>query len=181
MANDRCKHSWRMTDVHYGFMVVEKCFHCKNERSYFTAEHTPPKEEYREGEHFWNYLGSAQSVKFSLKCSECDLVVPLDEILGLMTCSGCTDDCEINSAVRICERQRIWPYIALLSEAGAKNKQQTAEKLAILSTYFNDRIRTEGKKILVLPGWLIKDPDMCRGSVLEDVGMFEMEVGSTTP
>jgi hypothetical protein len=49
------------------------------------------------------------------------------------------------------------------------------EKLAILSTYFNDRIRTPGKKIIVVPGWLVRDIDVCKGTVLKDVGMFEVE------
>ena len=39
-------------------------------------------------------------------------------------------------------------------------KAHMAEKLAVLSQYFNDRIRTEGKKILVVPGWLVRDIDM---------------------
>ena len=120
-------------------------------------------------------------LKFNLKCSECGEEVVLDELLGLMSCSGCTADCNFNMIARICEGQRIWVYGALLYEREDERKPETAGKLAVLSQYFNDRIRTPGKKILVMPGWLIKDFDMCRCTVLEDVGMFETEPEPVKP
>lgn len=175
MATERCEHAWSMSDVRYGFVVVEKCFHCNEERSYFVEEHIPPKEEYREGEHFWNYMGSSQSVKFNLKCGRCGSVITYDEFLGLMTCSGCTADCDVNVLTRICERQRIWVYVALCHRPDHSPRDETAVKLGILSRYFNDRMKTPGKKIVVVPGWLIKDIDFCRGTVLDDIGMFELE------
>ncbi len=175
MARDTCKHSWTMEDVRYGFIVVEKCYHCNEERSYFAAEHTPPKEEYREGEHFWDYMGSSQSVQFNLKCGKCGEVIRLGELLGLMTCSHCTPDCDLHRISRICESQRIWVYGALTFSPDEIATEEMPQKLATLSQYFNDRVRTEGKKILVLPGWLIKDIDVCRGTVLKDVGMYQVE------
>jgi hypothetical protein len=167
-----------MVDVRYGYMVTEKCYHCQEERSYFAEEHTPPKEEYRDGEHFWDYLGSSQSVRFNLMCEECGEKVVLDELLGLMTCSGCIPDCEFNMLSRICEEQKTWVYGALLCEGEEGRRPETAEKLAVLGKYFSDRVRTPGKKILVLPGWLVKDFDRCRCNVLEDVGMFQTEPNS---
>jgi hypothetical protein len=175
MAARACRHSWKMTDVRYGFVVTEKCYHCRDERRYFSEEHTPPKEEYRDGEHFWDYLGSSQSVKFNLKCEKCGEKVVLDELLGLMTCSGCITDCDFNMIAGICEGQRIWVYGALLYRCEDARKPETAGKLAVLSQYFNDRIQTPGKKILVLPDWLVKDFDQCRCTVLEDIGMFQTE------
>lgn len=170
-----------MTDVRYGFVVTEKCYHCRDERSYFTEDHIPPKEEYRDGEHFWDYLGSSQSVRFNLECEKCGEKVSLDELLGLMTCSGCTPDCDFNMIARMCESQKIWVYGALLYEREDERKPETADKLAILSRYFNDRIKTPGKKILVMPGWLVKDFDQCRCTVLEDVGMFQTEPEPAQP
>ena len=181
MATEGCTHSWQMTNIRYGFVVVEKCYHCKMERSYFAADHTPPKEEYREGEHFWDYMGSAQSVQFSLKCDRCGLEVPFDDVLGLMTCSGCTPDCDAHVMSRICEDQRIWVYVALCYQPDIVSKDEMGKKLAVLSKYFNDRLRTPGKKILVVPGWLVKDIDICRGTVLKDVGMFEVEPEEVAP
>ena len=175
MAKEACRHSWNMTNTRFGFIVVEKCYHCKQERSYFAAEHIPPKEEYREGEHFWDYLGSAQSFQFSLKCRKCGLEIPFDDVLGLMMCSGCTPDCDAHIISSICEGQRAWVYVALCYQPDIGSKGAMGEKLAILSTYFNDRIRTPGKKIIVVPGWLVRDIDVCKGTVLKDVGMFEVE------
>ena len=178
MAKRACRHTWSMADVRYGFVVTEKCFHCKDERSYFVEEHIPPKEEYREDEHFWDYLGSSQTVRFNLECDKCGERVDLSELLGLMTCSGCIADCNFNMIARICESQKTWVYGALLSKREDAEKPETAEKLAVLSGYFSDRMRTPGKKILVLPGWLVKDFDVCRCTVLEDVGMFQTEPAS---
>lgn len=175
MAKEGCTHSWQMTNVRYGFVVAEKCYHCKMERTYFAAEHTPPKEEYREGEHFWDYMGSAQSVQFGLKCDRCGLEVSFDDVLGLLTCAGCTPDCDAHVMSRICEDQRIWVYVALCYQPDVVSKNEMGDRLAILSQYFNARIRTPGKKILIVPGWLVKEIDICRGTVLKDVGMFEVE------
>ena len=169
-----------MTNTRFGFIVVEKCYHCKQERSYFAAEHIPPKEEYREGEHFWDYLGSAQSFQFSLKCRKCGVEIPFDDVLGLMMCSGCTPDCDAHIISSICEGQRAWVYVALCYQPDIGSKGAMGEKLAILSTYFNDRIRTPGKKIIVVPGWLVRDIDVCKGTVLKDVGMFEVETQEAT-
>jgi hypothetical protein len=175
MAKEGCAHSWRMTNVRYGFIVVERCYHCKMERSYFAAEHTPPKEEYREGDHFWDYMGSAQSVQFGLKCDHCSLEVPFDDVLGLLTCSGCTPDCDAHVISRICEDQKVWVYVALCYQPDVVSKDDMGERLAVLSQYFNARLKTPGKKILIVPGWFVKDIDVCQGTVLKDVGMFEVE------
>ncbi len=69
-----------------------------------------------------------------------------------MTCSGCTESCPAHIVSRICETQRIWVYYALAYEPHRTAREETGEKLAILSKCFNDRMKTPGKKILVLPG-----------------------------
>jgi hypothetical protein len=71
MQEEKCAHLWEMADVTYGFIIMEKCSHCRKISNYFAEELKPPMEKYREKEHFWNYMESAQSIRFNLRCSKC--------------------------------------------------------------------------------------------------------------
>ena len=177
MTMDECKHFWTITNVRDGFIVEEKCFHCQQIITYFSYEDIPPKEQYREGDHFWNYSGSAQSARFDLKCGKCDQVVEYEELMGLMYCASCTQECDLNIISRICESQKIWVYAALSHSSPEKEIRLPLDKIRILTDYFNQQIRTPGKKILVVPGWLRKNPEKCLGEVLKDVGMLILEPG----
>jgi hypothetical protein len=174
MVRGKCKHTWRMTNLRDGFIVTEKCYHCKDERVYFSYEHVPPKMEYKEGEHYWNYEGSAQSVKFDMKCTECGEIVSFEDLMGLMQCAGCDARCHLNILSRICEAQNVWLYAALSYQDG-REVDLPVENLEVLTDYFTSRLRTPGKKILVVPGSLRRDPDICRGDMLKDVGMLSLE------
>jgi len=173
MIPGKCNHAWRMTDVKDGFIVTEKCYHCGLLRTYFSFEETPPKEEYKEGEHYWDYAGSAQSIKFNMRCSGCGAAVTFENLMGLMQCVGCDRDCHINIISQICEGQNIWVYAGLAYKAGAAS-DLPAEKLEVLTDYFTSRLRTPGKKILVLPGSIRRNPEACRGEILKDVGMLSL-------
>jgi hypothetical protein len=93
--------------------------------------------------------------------------------MGLMLCAGCDAGCYINIISRICECQNIWVY-AGLSYSSGDQVDLPAEKLEVLTDYFTSRLRTPGKKILVLPGSLRRRPEACRGDVLKDVGMLSL-------
>jgi hypothetical protein len=163
-----------MTNLRDGFIVNEKCYHCKDERVFFTYETVPPKMEYKEGEHYWNYEGSAQSVKFDMECSACGKLVSFEDLMGLMQCAGCLAACHLNVLSQICEGQNVWLYAALSYQAG-KETDLAVESLEILTDYFTSRLRTPGKKILVVPGSLRIAPDTCRADMLKDVGMLSLE------
>jgi hypothetical protein len=173
MIRGKCSHEWRMTNLRDGFIVTEKCYHCKTARVYFSYEHVPPKDEYKEGDHYWNYAGSAQSVKFDMECTRCGDVVSFEELMGLMQCAGCDATCHLNILSRICEGQNVWLYAALSYESG-EEVDLDVDKLEILTSHFSSRLRTPGKKILVVPGSLRKGPDVCRGEMLKDVGMLSL-------
>ena len=68
MTAIECIHNWQMINVAYGFIITEKCSKCNDISTYFTFEDRPPLEEYREGDHFWNVMESAQSFHFDLQC-----------------------------------------------------------------------------------------------------------------
>lgn len=174
MKADKCGHTWKMTDVRDGFIVTEKCYHCNLLRVYFSPEETPPKEEYKEGEHYWDYAGSAQSIQFNMRCSSCGKLVTFENLVGLMHCIGCDEGCYLNTVSRICESQNIWVYAGLCYAAGSEI-DLAADKLEVLTDYFGSRLRTPGKKILVLPGSLRRSPESCRGELLKDVGLLSLE------
>jgi hypothetical protein len=173
MVGDRCEHTWKMTRVRDGFIVTEKCYHCKLDRVFFSYEEVPPKDEYKEGDHYWNYAGSAQSVKFDMECTKCHKVVSFEDLMGLMHCVGCDPKCKFNIVAQICEGQNIWVYGALARHLD-KDIDLPVESLDVLTDYFTSRLRTPGKKILVLPGSLRSNPDTCRGEMLKDAGMLSL-------
>ena len=72
-----CDHSWSMTDVRNGYLVVEGCYHCGARSSFFSTEPVVPVDEYREGPHFWEHLAGYQAVTFNLHCDSCGETVDL--------------------------------------------------------------------------------------------------------
>jgi len=176
MLDKKCRHSWQMANIRYGFLVTEKCRHCEAVETYFSIEDVPPKEEHREGDHFWRYLGSTQTVKFDLRCERCQGLVDCSDMLALMYCMKCSEKCNVCAMTDICESQSIMILVALTSDVRAEARREISlDTVTCLSQYFNDRIRTVGKKILILPDWMRQDPTICKGEVLQDVGMFQME------
>ena len=173
MARETCDHTWKMTNLRDGFIVTENCYHCNMTRVYFTYEDAPPKEEHKEGEHYWNYAGSAQSAKFDMECTGCGKIVSFEDLMGLMHCVQCDASCHLNILSQICEDQNVWLYAALSYKLG-EEVDLPVENLEVLTDYFTSRLRTPGKKILVVPGSLRRDPDTCRGEMFKDVGMLSL-------
>jgi hypothetical protein len=175
MPAEDCNHNWTMTNIRGGYIVQEACYRCSSRRIYFSYEDNPPKEKYREGEHIWSYFGSDQSVKFDLACSKCDKLVTFEELVGLMHCFGCTNtECNLYTLSQICQESDIWVYAALGHLPTTGEVALTIEKLKVLNRFFNDRLRSPGKKILILPSTFSSDPQRCYGEIIRDIGMLEM-------
>ena len=67
---DKCRHEWEMTNVQYGFVLFERCFHCNILRTCFSLEgYASVGEEYREGKHFFNILEKAQIIRLCEKAN----------------------------------------------------------------------------------------------------------------
>jgi hypothetical protein len=67
----------------------------------------------------------------------------------------------------------VWLYAALSYQLG-EEVDLPVEKMVVLTDYFSKRLRTPGKKILVIPGSLTRKPELCRGEMLKDVGMLSL-------
>lgn len=177
MEEEKCMHSWEMADVTYGFIIMQKCSHCRKLSNYFTTELKPPMERYRENEHFWNYMDSSQSIRFNLKCSKCNKKVDFQELLGLMMCTGCDDKCDVNTLMVELAKEKTWIYVAFGYLPLEEKKQLTKEKIEILEDYFNQRRKSSKSKIKIVTQELVRDLTNCYGEVIMDSDMLTLTTG----
>lgn len=175
MSDERCLHEWKMVDVHYGFVITEKCFHCEKVSTYFAYDQKPPLEEYREGDHFWNVMESAQSIRFSLQCKKCEALYTFNELYGLMMCTGCDDDCEVEILRKDLEPERTWVYVAFGFLPVEERKQLSKEKIAILEEYINQRRKSSTSKVMIVSQDFVSDIRHCYAEVIRDMDMLCLE------
>jgi hypothetical protein len=169
-------HKWSMINVKPGYIIYEDCFQTRAIRSFFSPGTVEVVEEYQEDGHFWKFAGSAQSIQFDMKNNETGEVVPFKELMGLLMCTGCDAACPLYSIEELGYKQNVWVYVALSHYAPDQKKNKLPlEKIDILNEFFNERIRTPEKKILIVPHHLSLPPDKCYGEMIRDVGLTEME------
>ena len=171
-----CEHRWDMTNIRFGFVAFEKCFHCNGVRTFFSKEESPHLgEAYREGEHFWSRVENAQSFRFDLACSECGQIEDYSELMGLLHCTGCLPECEVEIKQQKLEKEKTWLVVAFGHLPPGSVEPFSSEKIDILTDYFNQRRDTSRSHIEVVPFSLIKEVTVCRGEFIHDVGMLSQE------
>jgi protein-arginine kinase activator protein McsA len=176
MAQESCNHEWKMINVHLGYVVTEKCYHCSNERNYFTLEDNPPFEEYREGVHLWNIMGTSQTKRFDLVCEKCNQAVKLQELYGLMMCTGCDKECPAGKLQASLEPERTWVYVAFGFLPLNERKQLSKEQIKVIEEYFNQGLANSRSKIKIVPQSMVRDMNNCYGLVIKDDYMLDLEV-----
>jgi hypothetical protein len=176
MTAKECNHSWKMINVAYGYIITEKCSKCEVISTYFTFEDRPPLEEYREGDHFWNVVESAQSFRFDFQCADCGQIVKFDELMGLLMCTGCDKKCQVYKLQEILEKEKTWVYVAFGFLPKASHKQLTAEKIAMLEDFFNHRRNCAESRIKIVSQELVTNYSLCYGKVIKDVNMLSLTV-----
>jgi hypothetical protein len=133
-------------------------------------------DSYKKGEHKWNFLGSSQAVKFDLKCQRCGNEVRLRNTMALMLCTECMQDCDAGRRARHEGGEHTWVYLALCPESSHLSGECVGpDETGALTEYFNGRIRTSGKKILILPCNMRPSIDTCQGEILADVGLKDLD------
>jgi len=177
MAKETCPHVWAMTHVVPGFIVTEKCSLTGQIVTYMSFEASPPLQQWRDGEHLWNVIETAQSIRFDLVCATCGREVPYDELLGLMLCTGCDEACRVNRLQRQLAPQRTWVYVAYGYRPVEEKKQLTPEKIAILETYFNQRRQSARSQIRIVSHELVSDIGKCYAEVIKDVELTDLQTG----
>lgn len=167
---------YEMINIRQGYIVVEHEIFSHTMRSYFSTESAVPKEEYREGNKVWKYSGMAQSFRFEIKDRESGEITPFNELLGLMYFDNCKPESEIYKIGDLAHNNKIFIYIAITYEADDGSKLNIPlEKLRILNAYFNERLRTSSKKILILPDYFNLYKQLSYGEIMIDVGLTSME------
>jgi hypothetical protein len=169
-----CKHKWEMADIRYGYLVIEGCPKCGGRSSFFSEEPVPPVDEYREGDHFWIYMGSSQALKFNFKCTKCKRLVNLEDMMGLMM-STCEDpQCKV-AQIGLKEGKGTMVYVALCADSKhTSGKCVSAKGIKALNEYFNQNIKASGKKIVIVPCDKCCNIDKCEGIVITDTGLTDM-------
>ena len=175
MQNEKCtNHQWEMANVKYGFMITEKCFHCDKIATYFSDKEKPPLEEYREEDHFWNVVESAQSVQFDLKCSGCGHIEEYNDLMGLMMCTGCDEKCEVDVLMKKLEPERTWVYVAFGFLPIDEQRQLSKEKIAILENYFNHRRKSSRSRIKLVSNKMVTSYATCYAEVIRDLDLLSL-------
>lgn len=167
---EKCMHVWKMVNISCDCIITEKCYHCNKLSTYPASEQIPPQEEYREGDHFWVMIENAQFLHFDLKCTQCNKLVKLEELLGLMMCSGCNEKCEVDILRKKLETERIWVYVAFGYFPIEDKKQLTQEQLLAVEEYFNQQRKASKSRIKVVSSQLVGDITNCFAEVIKDVG-----------
>ena len=171
-----CQHRWELVNIHFGFTAFEKCFHCGDLRTYFSEKTSPYLgEEYREGDHFWSVIENAQTFKFDLKCTECDHIEEFHDLMGLLHCTSCMQDCKVEILQKELKVDKTWITVAFGHLPRTEAEQIPPEKLNILTDFFNQRRDTSRSRVKIVSFELIEDLNLCKGEFIHDVGMLSQE------
>lgn len=167
---------YQMVNVTPGHVVMEHDLMSRAVRSYFSAEPVAPVEEYREGDHIWHYAGTAQSFQFDVRDNRTGEVVPFRELLGL-TYYGCAEpDTPLRRIGEVAHDNGISVYVAVAYEnPDGSVRALPPAKIRVLNALFNDRLRTPGKTILILPDVFDLYKTMSYGEIMIDFGLTSLE------
>ena len=169
---------YQMVNVQPGYVIVEKERFSGAARSYFSGEPVPPKEEYAEGSQVWSYAGMAQSFQFDVRDASTGAVTSFRELLGLLYYGCCRADSDIHRLGLLAHELDISVYVAITYEAPDGSRLNiSSEKVGILNQLFNERLRSPGKKILILPDVFGLYKEVSHGQIAIDFGLTSMEQG----
>lgn len=172
-------HRYQMVNIRPGYVIVEHEVHSRAMRSYFSPEPVPPIEEYREGPQVWKYTGMAQTIHFDIQDSETGVTAGFNDLMGLVSYTSCPKDSDIYRLGELAQDQRIWLYVAVGHRpADGAPLGPWLDKLRALNGYFNERVSTPDKKILILPDYFGLHKEFNYGQILADFELTTMEVGA---
>jgi hypothetical protein len=165
-----------MVNVQPGYVIVERERFSGAARSYFSGEPVPPKEEYTEGKQVWSFSGMAQSFQFDIRDTSTGTVTPFRELLGLLYYGCCKEESDIHRLGALAHELDISVYIAITYEAPDGSRLNISmEKIQILNQLFNERLKSPGKKILILPDFFDLYKEVSHGQITIDFGLTSLE------
>jgi len=166
---------YELVHITPGYVIIEQARNSGAARSYFCAEAVEPKEEYREGDEFWHFVTSAQSFRFDIRDTVEDKVTEFSELLGLLYWAACEPTSDLYRIGELALENRISIYIAIAYEApDGIPRTISDEKIRLLNCVFNERLQTQGKKILILPDLFGLYRKISHGMLMLDFGLTSM-------
>jgi predicted metal-binding protein len=172
MKRKKCAHFWEMVNLAPGLIVMKKCFHCRKVSTCFIFHNKPPLEPCYDGEHFWNFMESDASFHFDLRCKKCGTLVNLNELVGLMKCTGCDGRCEAGMLMRKLEAENTKVYIAVGARPIEERPQLEREKFEALEEYFKKQSESLESKIRIVPHKMVRDFSSCYAEVIRDADVL---------
>jgi hypothetical protein len=167
---------YEMVNVRPGYVIVEKERFSGAARSYFSCEPVPPKEEYAEGHQVWSFSGMAQSFQFDVQDRSGGGITSFRELLGLMYYACCRDDSDVHRLGLLAHDLDISTYVAITYEAPDGSRLNISmDKIRILNQLFNERLKSQGKKILILPDLFDLYKEISHGQIAIDFGLTSLE------
>ena len=169
MSEKECFHSWEMVNIVNGIIVLKRCFHCSKVSSCFSVDTKPPLEPCREDSHFWNFMEAIGSFHFDLKCAKCDRVVDLGELVGLMACTECDEECDVCMLMRSLKPQGTRICIALGRRPIDERTQLPPEKFTAIEEFFCQQNDLRRANIGVVPHTMVRNIARCYAEAIADV------------
>ena len=167
---------YEMVDVRLGHVVFEHDVQTQRVRLFFSDEAVVPKDEYFEGKALWKYQGTAQALRFAVRDRRTGEVVPFDELLALVYYPTCKRGSAVHQIGELAHELDISIYVALTYEdADGKRLELSPSKLRMLNRLFNDRLRTPGKKVLIVPDAFALYQEVAYGDMMLDFGLTSLE------
>jgi hypothetical protein len=120
-------------------------------------------------------MGSYQSVKFDLECLACGTVASLADVNGLML-SECRDpNCQVGALVNE-QQPGSLVYVALCADSThPMGSCVSGGGIKALNQYFNRNLEGLGRQVLVVPCSSCNSIDRCRGTIIVDAGLTDLE------
>lgn len=166
---------YEIADVLPGFVVIEKEVQSSRCRAYFSAEQLPPKESYREGTLVWSFAEAAQSLRFSVRDRVTGEITRFDELLGLLYYACAAPDSALHRIGSLAHSVGISIYVAMTYQSPVGSPLEISpERITILNRAFNDRLRTRGKKILIVPDLFGLFGQVSHGQLMLDFGLTDL-------
>jgi hypothetical protein len=166
---------YQLVDSVPGFVVVERAAPSNQARCYFCTEATAPKEAYREGDQEWHFEEAAQSFQFSVRDNATGEVLRFHELLGLLYYACLEPGSQLRRIGEVAQSVGVSIYIAITYDSPDGTPcEVAASKLEWLNRAFNDRIRTPGKKILILPDLFGIQKQVSSGQIMLDFSLTTM-------
>ena len=166
---------YELVDTVPGFVIVERASPSGRSRCYFCAEATPPKQAYREGTEEWYFKEAAQSLQLAVRDNLTGAITRFDELLGLLYYGCLEPQSTLHRIGEIAHAVGISLYIAIAYESPqGKPLELSAAKITMLNRAFNDRLRTRGKKILIVPDLFGLFGQVSHGQLMLDFGLTDL-------